>query len=701
MNLGEALAGPGIAPGTEISGFPFGAAFPFVELSKPTTSEQSGVHLSTSLAPAGPAQAIQEGLALIPAIATDNLYPGNVFVKELEVKKSTHFYKVVFAGDLAGTEPALTATSTLTGPGAGVTFTPGPAPEAKRLSVATFGAIAPGAPQFTDAPADCPPASKIGTVRIDSPAVIDHPLEGSIFLATPNQNPFDSVLALYIAVDDPVSGLVLKLPAEVVGDPATGQLTTTFSETPQLPFEDLQFEFFKGAGAPLKTGIACGTFAVHTEMTPWTAPEGGVAQPEDSFEIERGAGAGPCVKDEASAPNTPKFEAGTFEPTAGLYSPFTLKIARVDGSQRLTGIDATLPKGLLARLAGVPYCSDAALASAASSTGKAEQASPACPAASRVGSVTVGAGAGPTPVYANGSVYLAGPYKGAPLSLAVVAPAVAGPFDLGTVVVRNALYINPETAQVHAVSDPIPSILKGIPLDLRTVLLNLDRGKFTKNPTSCNPLAITGSITALSGQSSPYSQNFQVGDCNKLGFKPKLTLALKGGTKRTGHPALRAVLTGRDRRLQHRPRRRLPAQVRAARQLPHQNRLHPGPVRRRSLPRRLGLRPRKGGDAAARRADLRPRLPAQLLARPARPGRRPPRPDRCRPRRAHRHRQGGRHPHHLRKRSRRPGVQLRPRTAGRQEGAAGKQHQPLRRTATGRWRRSTARTARAPASARC
>ncbi len=546
VRLGEPIDGPGIAPGTKIAGFPFGSAFPFVELSNPTTSEQNGAHLTTALSFDAPAEAIQEALAPIPGVELENLFPGNVFVRATEVKKTTRFFQVFFVGDLAGTEPSLTATSTLTGKDAGVTVAPEPPAEPRQMSVSTFGAIAPGTPQFTEAAAGCPSGSKIGTVRIDSPSVIDHPLEGSVFLATPNDNPFGSVLAVYLAVDDPASGIVLKLPMELQGDPVTGQLTATLSEAPQLPFEDLQLEFFKGAGAPLKTGIACGTYTVHSNLTPWSAPEGRVAHPEDSFEIERGAAAGDCVKDEASAPDTPKFEAGTFEPTAGLYSPFSLRLSRADGTQRLTGVEATLPTGLLAKLAGIPYCSDAALARTADSTGRAELASPSCPAASRVGSAFIAAGAGPTPFHVSGSVYLAGPYKGAPLSLAVVTPAVAGPFDLGAVVVRNALYVDPVTTQVRAVSDPIPSILKGIPLALRSVVISLDRNPFTKNPTSCNPLAITGLVTALTGQSVSFNQHFQVGDCSRLHFKPTLSLSLRGDTKRTGHPALRAVLSGRE-----------------------------------------------------------------------------------------------------------------------------------------------------------
>ncbi len=486
---------------------------------------------------------IQEALRAIPGIGRDNLYPGNVFVADTGTKGLTRSYRVIFAEDLAGAQPTLTTTSTLTGPEAGVGVVPVPPPPFRALSVATLGGFAPGTPHFTEAATNCPDASKIGTVRLDAPAVVGHPLEGTVYLATPNRNPFNSFLAFYISINDPESGVVIKLPGRFEPDPKTGRLTATISEFPQLPFEDFQLEFFKGTGALLKTGIACGAYTVNAELTPWTASS--VVDVDDAFTIEAGAAAGPCVKNEASAPDTPTFEAGTFEPTGGAYSPLTLKLARQDGTQRLAAFDTTLPKGLIARLAGTPYCSDAALASARAKSGRQELAGSSCPAASRVGSVNIGAGAGPTPFYLPGNAYLAGPYKGAPLSLALITPAVAGPFDLGDIVTRMALYIDPETTQVRAVSDQLPSILKGIPLEIRSLLLSLDRGQFILNPTNCGSAPITGVAAAVSGQTVPLSQHFQVGECGRLGFQPKLAMSLKGSTKRRGNPALKAVLTTR------------------------------------------------------------------------------------------------------------------------------------------------------------
>ena len=397
---------------------------------------------------------------------------------------------------------------------------------------------------FNNALAACPDASRLGTVQLTTPLLVN-PLHGNVYLASPHDNPFSSLLALYLAVEDPATGVVIKLAGKVAPDPQTGQLAVSFPDNPQLPFEDLSVNLFPGSRGALKTPLTCGKFTTSSEMVPWTAPEGPTRNPTDSFDVTAGAGNSACPAGESATPNQPVMKAGTSDPSAGAYSPFVLKISREDGSQPIKGIDTTLPKGLLGRLAGIPYCPDVALAAAASKSGRDEQASPSCPAASQVGSVNVGAGAGSTPFYASGKAYLAGPYKGAPLSLAIVTPAVAGPFDLGTVVVRNALEINPETTQIHVVSDPIPTILQGIPLDIRSIAVQVDRPNFTRNPTNCEPTAITGGALSALGQSASLSTPFQVGGCNALGFKPKLAISLRGGTKRAEYPALRATLRPR------------------------------------------------------------------------------------------------------------------------------------------------------------
>jgi hypothetical protein len=398
--------------------------------------------------------------------------------------------------------------------------------------------------RFSQEDANCPDPSRLGSVEIDTPA-IDHPLRGSVFLATPFENPYHTLIALYFEVHDPLTGIVVKIPARVSSDQSTGQVRAIVEDTPQLPFEDFHLTFDPGPHASLRTPAACGSFSSQSTLTPWTTPEGADAHPTDTFQIVKGAGGGNCSGSESQLPQNVSFSAGTLNPKGGAYSPFAFKVVRPDGTQALHSIDTTLPPGLLGRLAGVAYCYDNEIAAAAAKSGRAEQASPSCPASSRLGGVNVGAGAGPSPFYASGNVYLAGPYKGAPYSLAVIVPAVAGPFDLGTVVERIALYVDPVTTQIHAVSGPLPTILQGIPLDIRSVAVNLDRDQFTINPTSCDPMEVTGTIGSLFGQSLAVSNPFQVGGCQTLGFKPKLAIHLKGGTKRGQNPQLRAVLKAR------------------------------------------------------------------------------------------------------------------------------------------------------------
>ena len=399
--------------------------------------------------------------------------------------------------------------------------------------------------RFATTPQSCPDAAKVGTLEVSTP-LLEEQLPGSVYVAKPFDNPFGSLLAIYLAVEDEETGIVAKLAGRVEPDPKTGQLTARFTENPQLPIEDIDLHFFAGDRAALKTPLTCGRKTTTSTLTPWSTPEGADASPTDSFATSVGV-PGVCPSTEGKAPNAPSFSAGTVDPLAGAFSPFVLRIARDDGTQRITGIDTTLPQGLLGKLAGVPYCPESAIVLARSreapEKGKEEQASPSCPAASEVGSVQVTAGVGNAPIPVSGHAYLAGPYKGAPLSLAIVVPAVAGPFDLGNVVNRVALNVGEFDARIHAASDPLPTIIDGIPLDVRSVEVKLDRSGFTLNPTSCEEMAIGGSVTTPAGQTAPLTNRFQVGDCKRLAFKPNLKLRLSGATKRTGHPALKAVLT--------------------------------------------------------------------------------------------------------------------------------------------------------------
>ncbi len=408
------------------------------------------------------------------------------------------------------------------------------------------GACSPA--QFAAASADdpgCPAASKVGTLVARTP-LLEEAIEGGVYLASPHQNPFGSLIALYIIARVPARGVVVKQAGEVQADPQSGRLTTSFDHLPPLPYSSFELNLREGPRAPLITPPTCGKYVVQAKLYPFSDP-GAATERTAPFTIATQAAGGACVAGEAQLPNRPTMEAGTMSPIAGSYSPFLFRVSRQDGEQSFSQITATLPKGIVGKLAGIPYCSDAQIAAAAARShdgdGALELASPSCPVSSEVGSVDVAAGAGAQPLHVQGRAYLAGPYRGAPLSLAVITPAVAGPFDLGVVVVRTALYVDETTAQIRAVSDPLPTILAGIPLDVRSVALQMSRPNFTLNPTNCNPMAVLGSATSTLGQTASFSNRFQVGACGALGFKPGLELSLKGGTRRTQHPKLKAVVT--------------------------------------------------------------------------------------------------------------------------------------------------------------
>jgi hypothetical protein len=394
-------------------------------------------------------------------------------------------------------------------------------------------------------PVACPNASRIGKVEVTTP-LLDHPLPGSVFVATPHDNPFDSLLAIYVVVEDPSTGVRAKLAGHVVADPVTGQLTTTFEETPQLPFSEFKLDFFGGSGAALRTPATCGDYATTSSLTPWSAPgSGGPVTPSDPWSITQTPRGGACPTSDAALPNSPAFAAGSLSPIAGAHTPFVLNLSREDGTQQFSSVTLSPPPGLLAKLAGTAECPEAALAAAASKSGNAEKAAPSCPASSRIGSVDVSAGAGPAPYHTQGTAYLTGPYKGAPVGMAIITPATAGPYDLGTVVVRTALYVDPVTTKITAISDPIPTILQGIPLDVRSAQVSLDRPDFTLNGTSCAPSAVQGQLLSSQNQVAALFSRFQLGECSHLGFKPRLGLRLKGKTTRGGFPALRSTYTPR------------------------------------------------------------------------------------------------------------------------------------------------------------
>jgi hypothetical protein len=384
--------------------------------------------------------------------------------------------------------------------------------------------------------ARCPEFAKVGTVEVHSP-VLPGVLPGAVYIGQPLPG---NRYRLFIAFDG--FGVHVKLPGTVHPDPNTGQLVTEFRNLPQFPFEDFNLHFFGSERGVLATPTQCGTYPVATEFEPWD----GTLSSQNStqfFTLDSGPNGMTCPN--GPRPFAPGFRAASTANTAGAHTSFSLDLTRQDGEQNLSALNVTTPPGFSATLKGIPYCPAAAIAAAGASgySGLAEQATPSCPAASLVGEAIAASGAGTHPFYAPGKVYLAGPYKGAPLSLVVITPAVSGPYDLGDVVVRTALHVDPTTAQVTAVSDPLPQILEGIPLRLRSILVNLNRPGFALNPTNCDPLSVGAKLSGNEGATASLSAPFQVANCATLPFAPKLAISLKGGTKRSQNPALKAVLT--------------------------------------------------------------------------------------------------------------------------------------------------------------
>jgi hypothetical protein len=392
-----------------------------------------------------------------------------------------------------------------------------------------LGACTPAQIGLTTAAApSCPDSSKVGAVRILTP-LLAVPLQGSVYLAQQGNlagngsNPFGSLLAVYLVAEG--SGALVKIPGEVTLDPVNGQITARFGEDPatsastgqsqflpQLPFSELQMTFFGGPRAPLATPPACGAFQTTSALAPWSgnAP----ATPSDSFTIASGCGGG----------FAPAFSGGTTNNRAGAFSPLAVTLSRADGEQRLGGVQLTTPPGLLGVVKSVARCPEP----------QASQGT--CGPDSQIGESTVASGPGEDPFWVRGGrVYLTGPYRGAPFGLAIVVPAVAGPFNLGNVVVRAAITIDPHTAAITITSDPLPTIVQGVPLDIRVANVTVDRPGFILNPTSCAPLSIGGTIAAASGAAASVSNRFQAADCAALPFTPTLgALTLARTTKAGG-----------------------------------------------------------------------------------------------------------------------------------------------------------------------
>ena len=396
----------------------------------------------------------------------------------------------------------------------------------------------------------CPASSSLGTVETETP-VLKEKLTGSVYLAKPYDNPFPepghpggSLLAIYVIQRLPARGLVVKLAGKVTPDPATGQLVTTFQDNPQLPFSLFTLKFRPGQAAPLVTPPACGEYAAQALFSSWSEPEQALSS-LSTFNITQGVGGGACPSG-GVPPFNPQLISGTISNAAGAYSPFYLRIIRNDGEQELTRFSTVLPPGLTGNLSGIPFCPEAAIEAARAKTGAQETAEPSCPAGSEIGHTSVGAGVGGVLAQAPGKIYLAGPYHGAPLSIVSVTSATVGPFDLGTVVIRFALRINPITSQVEvdaSGSDPIPHIIRGIVVHVRDIRVYVDRPSFIINPTSCERMPIAATITGAGADPSnpadqqpvTVNQTGQAADCQNLKFEPVFQASVTGkATKAAG-----------------------------------------------------------------------------------------------------------------------------------------------------------------------
>jgi hypothetical protein len=368
-------------------------------------------------------------------------------------------------------------------------------------------------------PGSCPPAAQIGTVKVTTP-LLEDPLEGQVFLGEPGCSPCSEadaaeghIFRLFIQIHSARYGITIKLPGVARANPQTGQLTAEFAENPQLPFSDLELHFNSGPRAPLANPQTCGTFTTSADLTAWSSPETPDAISQSSFST------GGCA-----AGFSPGFTAGTASAAAGAYSPFSVTFSRGDREQDLGGISVSTPAGLLGQVAGVAQCPEAQ-ANAGS-----------CGPESQLGTTSVVVGPGPDPyTITGGRVYLTGPYEGDPFGLSIVVPAVAGPFNLGDVVVRARIAVNPTTAALTITSDPLPQIKDGVPFRLRSVTVEVNRPDFMFNATNCSEQAIAATITgehpiasSEASKTSVASSAYAASGCANLPFKPKLTAMVAG-----------------------------------------------------------------------------------------------------------------------------------------------------------------------------
>jgi hypothetical protein len=431
----------------------------------------------------------------------------------------------------------------------GVSLNPATAPGLEFCPNSSF-------PIHSRAPVKCPAKSQVGTVSIQTPVLPANSLTGPVYLA-PQESREPLSGKTYRIFFDAVSsryGIDVRLEGKVAANPQTGQLTATFEGAPQVSFSSVTLNFggTPGHAIPALSSPPICTTTSTSQITPWSTGNA-VTTPATNLTLTQAPGGKPCAKNLGERPFTPGFSAKPVSTKAAAYTPYQLRIGRTDGQQEIKGMELTLPPGATAKLAGVAYCPPQALAKAAGNSGTAEKKNPSCPSSSKIGIAKIEAGTGGSPLAIEGIAYLAGPYEGAPLSLAVVTPALAGPFDLGVVAIRAPLFVDPETAQIHTVTKAIPDVFGGAKLDIKSVFVNLNRKEFTLNGTNCAPMATAGSIfgggsdpsNPAAFSAAPVSSNVQGTGCGELGFKPTMKLRLFGAHKRNKNPKLRATLTAR------------------------------------------------------------------------------------------------------------------------------------------------------------
>jgi hypothetical protein len=384
-------------------------------------------------------------------------------------------------------------------------------------------------------PGECPREAQIGTVEITTPA-LEQPFSGQVYLASPECDPCTSddaqdghMVRLFMqAVSEGESGIVVKLEGVGSINQQTGQISVTFDNNPQLPFSDLKLKLAGGERATLANPRACGQTATNVELTAWSTPFTADFTASSPLEITG------CI----FAQFNPSFVAGTTDIQAGEYTPLTVAFARRDADEFLNGIQIQMPPGLSGSLSNIPLC------------GEPQAAEGSCGQQSLIGHTQVLTGPGANPyLVTGGQVFLTAGYKGAPFGLSIVVPAVAGPYTLagttgrGTVVVRAAINVDPHTAALTITSDPLPTGLDGIPLQLKAVNVTIDRPQFTFNPTSCGKLNITATITSKESAGVNLSSPFQVTNCQALGFKPSFAVSTSGRTSRANGASLDAKVT--------------------------------------------------------------------------------------------------------------------------------------------------------------